>query len=144
MKKFLIILIIILSTSMVLASQEMQMELITYWKTNGIEYDENDKGIGVFITKNMNIFVTILKEYDYIYFVFDTDTTTEEVEFFLKTEKLPYSEEFRKDLLKCLKENLNYYNTFGKLPDPRFEWFDDYLVNVFFFVGEGSIHLRID
>ncbi len=116
---------------MVLASQEMQMELITYWKTNGI-------------TKNMNIFVTILKEYDYIYFVFDTDTTTEEVEFFLKTEKLPYSEEFRKDLLKCLKENLNYYNTFGKLPDPRFEWFDDYLVNVFFFVGEGSIHLRID
>ncbi len=129
---------------MVLASQEMQMELITYWKTNGIEYDENDKGIGVFITKNMNIFVTILKEYDYIYFVFDTDTTTEEVEFFLKTEKLPYSEQFRKDLLKCLKENWNYYNTFEKTLDPYYEWFDDYHVYVKFSVDKEAVCLEID
>jgi len=143
-KKFLITLIIILSTSMMLASREMQWELITYWKTNEYVCWEFDELIWLYITENRNISVGIMRESNYISFVFETDTKIDDyVEFFL-TEKLPYSEQFRKDLLKCLKENWNYYNTFEKTLDPYYEWFDDYHVYVKFSVDKEAVCLEID
>ncbi|MGY4686380.1 hypothetical protein [Petrotoga sp. DB-2] len=145
MKKFLTVFMVILGVSIMLASQEMQMELLTYWETNGIEYLESDESILLPITENWNISVFIMKEYDSIFFVFTIDTQTEDFDTFIfETEKLPYSREFRMDLIACFVKNLNYFTTFRKTPDPYYEWIGDYLVHVNFFVVEDDAFLEID
>jgi hypothetical protein len=145
MKKFLAIFMVILGASIMLASQEMQMELLTYWKTNEIEYVESDESILLPITEYGKFSVFIMKEYDSIFFVFTIDTQTEDFDTFIfETEKLPYSREFRIDLIACFIENLNYFTTFRKTPDPYYEWIGDYLVHVNFFVVENDAFLEID
>lgn len=97
------------------------------------------------ITDNMNINVAIMKDYDSIYFMFDYNTTAEDYEeFLLESEKLPYSQEFRLDLAKTLMENMGYFVTFEKLPDPYFEWIGDYFVYIRFNVAEDFYYLAID
>ncbi len=90
--------------------------------------------------------VFIMKEYDSIFFVFNIDEKIDDyVQIFLNTEKLPYLEEFKKDLLKCFKENWNYFTTFGKTPDPYYEWIGDYLVRVDpSLTSEAFVILEID
>jgi hypothetical protein len=136
MKKFLAILIIVLSTVVMLGSPKMQAELITYWKTNGIEYEEDDEEIWLPITEDGNITVLIPKEADSIVFEFKTASKIDDyVELFLKTEKLPYSEQFRKDLLECLAEGLNYSVAFDEPLYSYFEQLDSYFVKVIFLYG---------
>jgi len=139
MKKLLSVFMVILGASIMLASQKMQMELLTYWVTNEIEYWESDESISLPITENWNISVFIMKEYDSICFVFTVDTQTEDFDTFIfETEKLPYSREFRIDLIACFIENLIYFTTFRKTPDPYYECIGDYLVRVNFFVVEND------
>ena len=145
MKKFLVVLLMILAVSSIFASQEMQMELVNYWILNDIEYVILEESIWMPITDNMNINVAIMKDYDSIYFMFDYNTTAEDYEeFLLESEKLPYSQEFRLDLAKTLMENMGYFVTFEKLPDPYFEWIGDYFVYIRFNVAEDFYYLAID
>lgn len=132
---------IILISTITLASLETQWELIMYWRLNEIEYIEYDGSIWLPITENINVF--ILKKFEYITFEFDSNTTIEEFELFLKTEKLPYSEQFRKDLLKHLNENWDYYNTFGEEPEPYFESIDNELFYISFYSNNGEANLMI-
>lgn len=145
MKKFLTVFMVILGVSIMLASQKMQVELITYWKTNGIEYFEDDEAIILPLTENLDTTIFIVKEHDYIYFVFNMDTVIDDfIEVVKNTEKLPYSKEFREDLFDCLMENLTYYTTFNRTLDPYYEWIEDYLVYVDFFVRDDYVFLGID
>lgn len=91
MKKFLVVFMMILAVSFLLASQEMQMELVNYWILNDIEYIILEESIWMPVTENMNINVAIMKDYDSIYFMFDYNTTAEDYEeFLLESEKLPF------------------------------------------------------
>ena len=145
MKKFLVVLLMILAVSSIFASQEMQMELVNYWILNDIECIILEESIWMPITDNMNINVAIMKDYDSIYFMFDYNTTAEDYEeFLLESEKLPYSQEFRLDLAKTLMENMEYFVTFEKLPDPYYEWIGDYFVYIRFNVAEDFYYLAID
>jgi len=144
MKKFLVVLLMILAVSSIFASQEMQMELINHWESNDIEYIELEESVWITLTESQNIKLGILKDSDSICFTFSFDTTKEDYIEFLDTEKLPYSRQFKDDLLDCLLENMRYFSTFERSAEPYFVWLDNYLVEVYFSVREYGMYLIME
>ena len=144
MKKFLVVFTMILAVSSIFASQEMQMELVSYWESNDIEYIELEESVWITLTESQNIKLGILKDSDSICFTFSFDTTKEDYIEFLDTEKLPYSRQFKDDLLDCLLENMRYFSTFERSAEPYFEWLDDYLVEVYFSVDDDGMYLIME
>lgn len=144
MKKFLVVFTMILAVSSIFASQEMQMELINHWESNDIEYIELEESVWITLTESQNIKLGMLKNDDSICFTFNFGITEEDyTEFVLDTEKLPYSQQFKKDLLNCLLENMRYFSTFKRSADPYYVWLDKYLVEVYFFIDESAMYLMI-
>lgn len=143
MKKVLVVVLMIVVGSLsLLASEAMQKELLHYWQTNGIPYYVDENGMGVDVSNNIAVVFTYDNEF--VHFVFSVFATAKEINNFILNESLlPYSVKFKHDVVKTLNEYLTFYTQYGFFPTGRYVWLDNYYAFVAVIMLDDYIYLMV-
>jgi hypothetical protein len=125
MKKFLLLMFVLVISFTIFASQEMVMDVLSHWNNNGIAYQQSEDYLSIEISDNIQLWLE--KETDSVIYVFDVENiTSDDFLELIYTNALPFSYFVHKDLINYLNDALVYFTNFSKFPDLSYKSLGNY------------------